>query len=293
MKNLLLIINPVSGKQTLEDCLMDVVSIFDAAGYDVTLHMTRDLDDVTETVRGRAEDFDLIVCCGGDGTLNLCASALYESGSDTLLGCIPGGTTNDFANSRRINTHAPAAAEQIAGGSERDVDLGILCGKPFIYVAAFGLLTDVSYQTSRTLKNNFGYAAYVLEGIKSLATAKTYRIKVTHDGETIEDDFVYGMVSNSRRIGGLELPIMQNVLYDDGEMEVVLIRNPKNASDTQKLLNILVTQMPDNDMVYMFKAKDVSFSCDTELSWTIDGEYGGAFKETDVHVEEAAIKMVF
>ncbi len=293
MKKLLLIINPVSGKQALEDCLMEVISIFDGAGYEVTVHMTRDLDDVSQTVRERAAEFDTIVCCGGDGTLNLCASALYEAKSHTLLGCIPGGTTNDFANTHRINTHAPAAAEQIAGGSERNVDLGILCGKPFIYVAAFGILTDVSYQTSRTMKTSLGYAAYVLEGIKSLATAKTYHLKVTHDGETIEDDFIYGMVSNSRRIGGLELPIMQNVLYDDGEMEVVLIRSPKNAADTQKLLNILVTQTPDNDMVYMFKAKDISFSCDTELSWTVDGEFGGAYKETDVHVEEAAIKMIF
>ena len=293
MKKLLFIINPVSGKQTLDDCLMDVVTIFDQAGYDVTLHFTRDLEDVTATVKNRADEFDLIVCCGGDGTLNLCASALYEVGSDTPLGCIPGGTTNDFANSRRINTYAPAAAEQIAGGSERDVDLGLLCGKPFIYVAAFGILADVSYQTSRELKTNLGYAAYIIEGIKALTSAKNYHIVVKHGDEVIEDDFIHGMVSNSKRVGGLEMPIMQHVLFDDGEMEVTLVRKPKNASDTQKLINILVTQNPDNDMVYMFKAKDITFISDTELGWTVDGEFGGSFKETNIHVEGAAIKMLF
>ena len=293
MKKLLFLINPVSGKQALEDDLMEVIDVFDRADFEVTIHLTRGIDDLTKTVEERADEFDMIVCCGGDGTLNLAAGALYRTESDTVLGYIPGGTTNDFANSRRINTFAPAAAEQIANGSERDVDLGVLCGKPFIYVAAFGMLADVSYQTSRELKTNLGYAAYVIEGIKSLTTAKPFHIKIVHDGKELEGDFIYGMVSNSKRVGGIEMPIMQNVLYDDGEMEVMLVRQPKNATDTQKLLNILVTQIPDNDTVYMFKAKNITFSSDTELHWTIDGEYGGAYTETEVKVEEAAIKMVF
>ena len=293
MKKLLFIINPVSGKQVLEDCLMDVLDVFDRADYEVTLHFTRSLDDLYETVKLRHTEFDTVVCCGGDGTLNLCASALYQVGSSTLLGYIPGGTTNDFANSRRINTFAPAAAEQITGGSERDVDLGILCGKPFIYVAAFGILADVSYQTSRELKTNLGYAAYLIEGIKALTTSKSYQIKVTHDKGVLEGDFIHGMVSNSKRVGGLEMPIMKNVLYDDGEMEVILVRKPHNAADTQKLLNVLVTQTPDNDTVHMFTTKDIRFESDSELNWTIDGEYGGAYSDTVIHVEEAAIKMIF
>jgi diacylglycerol kinase family enzyme len=101
------------------------------------------------------------------------------------------------------------------------------------------------------------------------------------------------MVSNSRRVGGLEMPIMKNVLFDDGEMEVIMVRKPHNAAETQKLLNVLVTQTPDNDMVHMFTAKDIRFESDSELNWTIDGEYGGAYTDTHIHVEEAAIKMIF
>lgn len=292
MKRMLFLINPVSGKLVLNDSLMEVVEIFSAGDYEVTIKLTKSKEDMVTAAR-ESEDYDIIVCCGGDGTLNMVAGAVYEAGVDTLIGYIPGGTTNDFANSRRIDTVAVGAAKQIVEGVERETDLGILNGAPFMYVAAFGMFSDVSYLTSREMKKNLGHAAYVIEGLKSFSTAKPYRLKMTHDGGTIEGDFIYGMVSNSRRVGGFAMPIMQNVLYDDGEMEIILVRHPKTPVEMQKVINALVMQTADESSVYMFKTKKAVFESESEIPWTLDGEFGGAYKHTDIEVKGSAVKMVF
>ncbi len=292
MKKMLLLINPTSGKRALDDSLMDVVRIFSEGGYDVTIHLTGSEEDLYDRAYNSGE-YDCIVCCGGDGTLNIVVNAVYQSGSGTLIGYIPGGTTNDFANSRHIDSMATGAAKQIAEGIVRDVDLGFLEGSPFVYVAAFGMFADVSYLTSRENKQNFGHAAYVLGGIKSFAKAKTYHLQLEHDGEMLEGDFIFGMVSNSKRIGGFELPIIKNVLYDDGEMEVTLVRKPKNPSDTSHLINCLLTQSSDDASVHTFKTASLRFSCDEEIPWSLDGEFGGAYKSGEIQVKGGAVRMIF
>ena len=293
MKKMLFIINSVSGKLALEDTLMKVVDTFSEADYDITIHLTRGSGDIEKVLAERGDEFDLIVCCGGDGTLNLVASTVFNEGLGARIGYIPGGTTNDFAASHNIDTVTTSAAVQIAEGIDRDMDLGILNDKPFIYVAAFGLFSDVSYQTGRELKQSLGHAAYVLEGIKSFAKAKAYELRVEHDGEIIDGSFIYGMISNSRRIGGFELPLLKNILYDDGEMEVTLIRKPQNAQETQKLLNSFLYQTADDEMVYMFKTSELKIITVDEVPWSIDGEYGGTTTEANIKVMPAAIRMIF
>ena len=293
MKKLLFIINAVSGKLALEDSLMKVVEIFSKADYDVNIHLTRVNEDLSGYIEENGKNYDLIVCCGGDGTLNLVTAAVYKSGHDVRIGYIPGGTTNDFAGSHRIDTVATGAALQIAEGIKRNVDLGLLNGKPFVYVAAFGLFTDVSYQTDSGMKQSMGHAAYVFEGIKSVAKAKAYPMKIESPKGIIEGDFIYGMISNSRRIGGFELPILQNILYDDGEMEVTLVRKPKNAQETQKLINSFLYQSPDDDMVFMFKTSSLKIECGEDIPWSLDGEFGGTFKDVDIKVDSAAVNMIF
>lgn len=293
MKKLLFLINPVTGIRALEGELMQIVDIFSGGGYDTTVHLTQSREDMIDTAKNEGGNYDLLVCCGGDGTLNLVSGAVYEGNVNTVIGYIPGGTTNDFANTRKISTVVTGAAKQIVEGTVHDTDLGILNGKSFIYVAAFGMFSELSYMTTREKKQNMGYAAYLMGGIKSFAHTKPYKLRIEYDGNVLEDEFIYGMVTNSRRVGGLQLPIIKNVLYDDGEMEITLVKQPKNPADTQKLLNCIVTQIADEKMVYSFKASKMRIVSDTEVPWSLDGEYGGSHKEMDVEVKCAAVKMVF
>lgn len=293
MKKLLFVINPVSGKRALEDDLMRIIEIFSKADYDTTVHLTKSADEMVETVKSEGALYDMLVCCGGDGTLNLVSGAVYSSNIDTVVGYIPGGTTNDFANTRNINTVVTSAAQQIVDGEIRDVDLGLLNGQSFIYVAAFGMFSELSYLTTREMKQNMGYAAYLMGGIKSFAHTKPYKLKIEYDGNVIEDEFIYGMVTNSKRVGGMKLPIIKNVDYDDGEMEITLVKQPKNPVDTQKLINCLVTQLADEYMVYSFKTSKLRILSETEVPWSLDGEFGGAHTDMNVEVKKAAFKMKF
>lgn len=293
MKKLLFLINSVSGKLALEDTLMSVVDTLSKAGYDITIHITRGEGDTENYIKDNGAKYELIVCCGGDGTLNCVAGTVFKENIKVRIGYIPGGTTNDFAGSHHIDTVTTGAANQIAEGIEREVDLGLLNGNPFIYVAAFGVFSEVSYQTGREMKQSMGHAAYVLEGIKSFAKAKPYSMKISYNDKVIEGDFIYGMISNSRRIGGFEIPLLKNILYDDGEMEVTLVKKPKNAQETQKLLNSFIYQTPDEETVYMFKTSELHIESEEEIPWSLDGEYGGTFADTDISVECAAVKMIF
>ena len=141
---------------------------------------------------------------------------MMESEEKTLLGYIPAGSTNDFANSLRIPKSMLKAANVAVKGRRFPVDIGYFNGDSFVYVAAFGLFTAVSYQTSQQLKNVLGHAAYILEGMKQLLDIPVYKMRVEYDDEVLEDEFIYGMITNSISVGGFKNLTGKNVLLDDG-----------------------------------------------------------------------------
>ena len=149
----------------------------------------------------------------------------------------------------------------------------------FVYIAAFGLFTDVSYQTKQSMKNVLGHLAYVLEGAKRLFNIPSYKVKVTHDDEVIEDEFVYGMVTNSRSVGGFRNLVGKQVGFDDGVFEVTLIKTPKNPIELQEIIAALMIQQMDSKYMYTFKSGRIMFESIEEIPWTLDGEFGGEHDE--------------
>lgn len=291
LKKLLLLVNPIAGRTTVGGSLLDMIDVFIKANYDVTVRVTQDGGDVERTITADGRLYDAIVCCGGDGTLSLAAGALLSADAHALLGYIPCGTVNDFATTRGIPKTPVDAAHVIARGHTEKIDLGYFGTRPFVYVSAFGLFTEASYQTPRTLKNSLGRLAYLLEGAKSLAHVKSYHIRFTTDTQTIEDDFLYGMMTNSRTVGGFELPINGDACLDDGLMEVTLIKMPKNAAERQSLINILITQKADEKHVYHFQTNRIRCECTELLAWTVDGEFGGAATDIELRLLHAALRM--
>lgn len=290
-KRMLLIVNPVAGRTTVGNQLLDMIDIFIKADYDVTVRITQSGSDTEQIIRRDGVLYDAVVCCGGDGTLSLAAGAALEAGLSVPLGYIPCGTVNDFATTRGIPKAPLDAARLIAAGHTEDIDLGFFGKRPFVYVAAFGLFTEASYQTPRPLKNSLGRLAYLLEGAKSLAHIRSYPVRFTWDGGSVEDDFLYGMMTNSRTIGGFSLAINGDAQLDDGLMEVTLIRMPKNAADRQGLLNALITQKADDRHVVHFQTNRISFASDEPLAFTVDGEFGGAPTQADIRLEHSALRI--
>ncbi len=288
MKKLLYIYNPAAGRRTAKASLSDVVEVFSRQGYEITVHPTQERGDATRTVLEDGGGFDRVVCCGGDGTLNETVQGLLALPADKrpVLGYIPAGTTNDFSRTLELPRTLPELAEAAGAGTPRPIDVGEAEGRPFTYVAAFGLFTDVSYSTPQANKNLLGHFAYLLEGMGRLASIPSYHMKVsTRSGTEVEGDFIYGMVGNTVSVGGLVNLPRDKVLLDDGRFEVILIRQPKTAKDWQSILTALTTLELSKDgegAVVGFSAEEVTFACDAPVAWTVDGEFGGEQQITTV-----------
>ncbi len=292
MKKLLFIFNPYSGKAQVKYHLFEITDEFTKAGYLVTVYPTQKAMDCYDYVKENAQDYDVIVCSGGDGTLNETVSGLLSNGNvDIPVGYIPSGSTNDFATSLMIPKTIKHALANIINGSEYACDVGIFNGRYFNYVAAFGLFTDVSYATSQQLKNVLGHQAYLIESVKSFTNMKAYDIKVKTKDEEFEDRFIYGMVANSKSVGGIKGIAGKDVKLDDGLFEVILIKAPKKPMEVQTLFSGFVLQ-EDNSMVRHIKCDEISFESEDAVPWVLDGEFGGAQTKVDVFVNKQRVKYL-
>lgn len=292
MKKMLFVYNPNSGMGLLKPKLSDVLDIFVKGGYEVTAYPTQRSHDAVEKVSQYTDEYDLVACSGGDGTLDEVVTGMMMREKKVPIGYIPAGTTNDFASSLKISKNMLEAAGTIVKGTPFAFDIGKFNNDYFVYIAAFGIFTDVSYETKQSMKNILGHMAYILEGAKRLFNIPSYKIKVTHDGETIEDEFIYGMVTNSRSVGGFKGITGENVIFDDGVFEVTLFKTPKNPIELNELLGAVMMRQINPDRMYSFKSGEVHFESVEAIPWTLDGEYGGTHEEVVIQNKNKALQIM-
>lgn len=275
MKRLLFIVNPKAGKTQIKNRILELSAYFRQNGYQITLHPTLDRLDARDVVREEGESYDLIVCAGGDGTLDEVVTGIQMGKITTPLGYIPAGSTNDYAKSLKIPSNPMAAAKIIMEGREHKVDLGAFGSHYFVYCAAFGAFTEVSYSTKQSKKNVLGHMAYLVDGAMSLSNIKPYEMTVDWDGHRISGEFIYGMVTNSLSVGGFRSIVSKQTELDDGLFEVLLVKNPKNPADLNRILSALVTGDPTAEGMVFIKTSAITFTSELSMPWALDGEYGG------------------
>ena len=268
------IYNPKSGKGQIRTHLADVIERLSREGYEITIYPTGAAGEASEAAEHQT-GYDLIVCSGGDGTLNEVVSGLLKGKHKTPIGYIPAGSTNDFATSLKIPKNIVKAADCAVNGKPFSCDAGMFNKNYFVYIAAFGIFTEVSYKTDQQMKNVMGYMAYILEGVLSLAQIKSYHLKYVSDEAEGEGDFLYGMVTNSRSVGGFSNIVGKGVELDDGLFEVMLIRMPKNPRELNKIISSLLQEELNSEMISWFKTSKIRFESEQKIPWTLDGEYGG------------------
>jgi YegS/Rv2252/BmrU family lipid kinase len=291
---LLFIFNPLAGKAKIRNRLFDIINTFTVAGYTVTAYPTQRAGDAFYAIASlHAEVYDVVVCCGGDGTLDEVVSGIMRLNERPPLGYIPAGSTNDFARSLKIPLNMQKAAEKICERNVFRCDVGNFNGASFVYVAAFGLFTVVTYETNQDIKNVIGHTAYILEGIKSLADLKTFRMRVAADGGVeIEEEFLFGMVTNSVSVGGFKGITGERVHLDDGLFEVTLAKKPKNPLELSLAVATLRDRSIDTDCMYWFKTSRLSIIADEEVAWNLDGEFGGRYREVDIRNDRQALRIL-
>lgn len=291
MKKLLFVFNPFSGKALIRNCLLEIVDTMVKADYEVTIYPTQCAGDAKEKVQREAIGYDLVVCSGGDGTLDETVSGIMNCGKRVPLGYIPAGSTNDFATSIGIPKDMEAAAFDAVNGETFPCDIGRFNDTNFVYVAAFGLFTDVSYKTSQEWKNVLGHAAYILEGIKGLHEIPAFLMQVEFNNCCIQDEFIYGMITNSTSVGGFKGMTGTDVQLDDGVFEVTLIKKPRNPIELNEIIASLVNLVDDTNMIYSFKTEHVKFTAKKAIPWTLDGEYGGDHAEVEIENLKQAVDI--
>ncbi len=293
-KKLLFIYNPHAGKGTMKNKLSDVIETFMKADYEVTIYATQREEEATEIVLEHAGDYDRVVCSGGDGTLHEVTQGLMELPAEKrpVCGYIPAGTVNDFARGLKLPMRVKLAARVSAKDKIKPLDIGRMNGRCFTYVCAFGAFTSVSYETPQAFKNLLGKTAYLLQGMAQLGSIKAYHVKIQADRETIEDDFIFGMVSNAKSIGGFSFFKNRNVSLNDGLFEGVFIRKPKTPMELQAVLNSFVKLEP-NEQILGFHAKNFIIASEEEIPFTLDGENGGSYRRTEIQCCHRAIDYVW
>lgn len=292
MKRMLFVYNPNAGRGLIKQRLADVLDIFVKAGYELVVYPTQSYRDAYDKIVHMEDGYDLVVCSGGDGTLDEVVTGMMKRIKKVPIGYIPAGTTNDFASSLHISKDMLSAAHTAVHGTPFACDIGTFNKDIFVYVAAFGLFTDVSYQTNQNLKRVLGHAAYVLEGVKQLSNIPSYKIRVTHDGEVIEDEFMIGMVTNSKSVAGFKGITGKQIEFDDGEFEVTLIRRPKNPIELQEIITSLLIENFNTQHMYTFKTGEITFESDVEIPWTLDGEFGGQHELVKIRNKKQALQIM-
>ena len=292
MKKLLFIVNPRAGKTKSRTPLFDAVARFSKAGYLVNVFVTEGSGDATQVAAEMGGDFDLVVCAGGDGTLNETLSGLMTLEKRPQLGYLPNGSTNDFAASLHLSSYPVTAACAIIEGKPFRLDIGQHNDRYFAYVASFGAFTRTSYSASQAAKNALGHLAYILEGIGDLDSLRPYNCRVEADGEVFEGDFIFGGICNSTSLGGLVKLDPARVQMDDGKFELLLLRMPKTVIDLNNLIAGITRMEYDQPGVIFRHVSSITLTTDDDIPWSLDGEYAPSAPRVEIRNLSGAVELL-
>lgn len=292
IQKVLLIVNPAAGKGRAGMLIQDFSVLFNKNEFETTVYLTKGPGDATEYVKNISDDYDIIVCRGGDGTFHEVINGVMRLEKKRPLGYIPSGTTNDLAKSLGIPAKTRPAVDIIRRGRPTPFDLGLFNGETyFSYVASFGAFTKASYATTQRSKNMHGRFAYLAEAAREVKEIRPVHMRVVSGDTTFEDDFIFGAVTNSVSAAKVIKYKRECVNLSDGVFEVLLVKNPGTADGWRKAVQSVINRDFNNEVMMFFHGSEVEFFSDDEVAWTVDGEYGGSSRESRIEVVPGGIEI--
>ncbi len=295
-KKILLLVNETAGRADIKDRLLKILTQLTGQGCLVTVYPVNPSAGLVseDILQECGKDYDVIACCGGDGTLNHVINGILHNQVDRPIGYIPAGSANDFSKNIYGDASLEDMCRAIAGDTSFAYDIGKLNSNYFNYIAAFGAFTKVSYDTSQAIKNLLGYSAYVLNTLVRLPENLSYSVsaQVMHDGQVEQGTYIFCGVTNTTRVGGFEPVVLSDSTLNDGYFEVELIRRPANLAELTEIVQSLSSGSTDNRYIQTFKTDHIVFQTTRPVSWTIDGEFGGTYQCSDITVHKKAIRIM-
>ena len=292
MKQMLLILNPTAGMKKAAKNLAQIIAQFNRADYSVQVYVTAAQGDAERTAKMFGGRVDMVVCCGGDGTLNETVTGLLKAGHKTPIGYIPAGSTNDFAGSLHLPNDVLKAAAQIVNGTAQPYDIGRFNDRYFSYIASFGAFTKASYTTPQNVKNALGHMAYVLEGIYELSGLRNMHARIEIGDTVLEDDYLFGAICNSTSVGGILKLNPELVDMNDGRFELLLVRAPRDMKELHECVVALQTQKYNCSMITFRAADKLTVATTDPVIWSLDGERAETDGAVTVENLHSAVQLV-
>ncbi|QAR37299.1 diacylglycerol kinase [Lactiplantibacillus plantarum] len=289
-----LIYNPTSGREALAHDLVEILGIFEQAGYETSAFATTPApNSAADEARRCAKDgFELIVAAGGDGTINQVVNGLAGLKRRPKMAIIPAGTTNDYARALRIPRNDPVAAAKVVLKDQTvKMDIGQAGEQYFINIAAGGMLTELTYDVPSQLKSIFGYAAYLAKGAELLPRVKPVEMDLKYDGGHYQGKASMFFLALTNSVGGFE-QLVPDASLDDGKFTMIIVK----TSNLAKMLHLMTLvlnggkHINDPSIIYVKTSKVVAKPADKDrLMINLDGEYGGdapmTFRNLKQHIE--------
>lgn len=288
-----IIYNPTSGREALKQKMIDILAVFEQAGYETSAYATTPEPNSAknEAKRASLEGFDLIVAAGGDGTINEVINGIAPLEKRPKLAIIPAGTTNDFARALHIPREDPIEAAKIVLKNQTfKMDVGKAADKYFINIAGGGLLTELTYDVPSELKTIFGYLAYLVRGAELLPRIKPIDMDLEYDGGEFKGKASMFLLAMTNSIGGLER-IVPDAKLDDGKFTMIIVKTSNIMEIVQLLAKVISggRHINDSRIIYKKTNKLVANPVKDRMQINLDGEYGGdapmTFVDLKQHIE--------
>lgn len=293
-KKILFVVNPHAGRGEIRGKLLEVIELLTQAGHTVTVHPTTGKGDIGALLPEVAQAYDMVLASGGDGTLNEAVAGLMQLPERPVLAYIPAGTVNDTATNLNLSHNIMRAARVAVQGYTMPLDISSFNGLWYVYVAAFGIFTDVAYATPQVQKNLLGRLAYLMQGVRSLSEVRTYHVKVRTAQTEFEDDVIFGMVCSTTSVGGFSPSsrhLKGRISLHDGLSEVVLVKRPKTLAEFSNMAAALLRLDLGAKYFHFLQTDRVEFTFDEQVPWTLDGEFGGSVTRATVINHPSALQI--
>lgn len=294
-KKIKIIANPLSGREEALEKVLDFIRLLSLDQWDINLLFTHKRGDGIKFA-SKDDGEDIIVACGGDGTLNEVVNGIIKSGRDTPLGILQAGTVNDFANYFKLPTDPYKFYKLIKEGRIKKIDVGIAGDRVFANVAAGGMLTEIAYTVAEDQKAILGRMAYYMEGARQMVrlnfsqASKSYKMKIDCKEYQGEENIFFFLIANTTSVGGFK-KIVPEATVSDGYLDVLMLKEPSTMDILEIAPRVLTGDHIDHDRIIYLKTKEITLTSDVDLDIDVDGEKAGNLPMT-FKVKEDALTLI-
>lgn len=295
MKKVKIIANPISGRETALLKVTHLVKLLSKDETEILLNFTHEEGDARRFAQ-KEDNEDLVVCCGGDGTVNEVVNGLYRSERKKPMAILQCGTVNDFANSLKLPADVKEFYKMIKKMNTKDIDIGLAGDRCFINVAAGGFLTDIAYTTREENKAVLGSIAYYIEGAKEILRGKVFKseslidVNIKSDERSGDEKISMFIIANSPSVGGFK-NMAPEAEVTDGYLDVILIKALEVIDLPELVSSLFNGNHLDHKKVIYLKTKDIEINCKEDVAVDLDGEKAGNLPMR-FKVQECALTIV-